>query len=214
MATENRLLTCTECSALNCYKRHSQYPEFCPTLDLDQDALDEALQTYRQDPWNDKAFKAAAEVEGHFYGRLTRIEEIAEFAKRIDITHIGIATCIGMMRESRLLAKFLKGRGYQTTGFSCKLGSKDKTDVGVPEGDKIAPGKFEAMCNPVLQARLLEQAGTELNVIMGLCVGHDTLFIKYSAAPVTYAVVKDRVLAHNPAAALYTSDFYYKKLFE
>ncbi|ADU66062.1 DUF1847 domain-containing protein [Desulfurispirillum indicum] len=207
-------LTCTECSALHCYKRNSQYPEFCPTTELDPQILENSLAAYRLDPFVEKAFKAAAEVEGHFYGKLTRVEEIAEFAKRIDAHHIGIATCIGMVRESRLLAKFLQIRGFTTTGFSCKLGSKDKTDVGVPEEDKITPGNFEAMCNPVLQAQLLEREKTDLNVIMGLCVGHDTLFIKYSAAPVTYGVVKDRVLAHNPAAALYTSDFYFKRLFE
>jgi len=69
------------------------------------------------------------------------------------------------------------------------------------------------MCNPILQARLLAKQNTELNVVIGLCVGHDSLFIKYSQAPVTYLVVKDRVLAHNPVGALYTGGTYYKKLF-
>ena len=53
---------------------------------------------------------------------------------------------------------------------------------------------------------------TDLNVIIGLCVGHDSLFIKYSKALVTTLITKDRVLGHNPAAALYTSGFYYKRL--
>ena len=53
---------------------------------------------------------------------------------------------------------------------------------------------------------------TDLNVINGLCVGHDTLFMKYSEAPVTYLVVKDRVLAHNPVGALNTTMSYYKRL--
>ena len=47
-----------------------------------------------------------------------------------------------------------------------------------------------------------------------LCVGHDTLFIKHSEAPVTYLIVKDRVLGHNPAAALYTAKFYYKRVLD
>ena len=62
------------------------------------------------------------------------------------------------------------------------------------------------------QARILNREGTDLNVIVGLCVGHDTLFIKHSEAPVTCLIVKDRVLAHNPAAALYASGSYYKRL--
>ena len=76
----------------------------------------------------------------------------------------------------------------------------------------MQPGNFEAFCNPILQAEILNKAGTELNIIMGLCVGHDTLFIKHSKAPVTYLIVKDRVLCHNPAGALYTTGSYYKRL--
>ena len=63
------------------------------------------------------------------------------------------------------------------------------------------------MCNPILQARLLNQAYTELNVVIGLCVGHDSLFYKYSNAYTTTLVTKDRVTGHNPAAALYTANF-------
>ena len=56
----------------------------------------------------------------------------------------------------------------------------------------------------------LNKSHTDLNKILGLCVGHDTLFIKYSQAPVTVLAVKDRVLGHNPMAALYLADSYYK----
>jgi uncharacterized metal-binding protein len=66
------------------------------------------------------------------------------------------------------------------------------------------------MCNPIGQAMMLNNAETDLNIIMGLCVGHDSLFMKYSEAPVTVLAVKDRVLAHNPLGALYLSDSYYK----
>jgi uncharacterized metal-binding protein len=38
------------------------------------------------------------------------------------------------------------------------------------------------------------------------------LFAKYSRAPVTTLVVKDRVTGHNPAAVLYGQNFYYKRL--
>ena len=68
------------------------------------------------------------------------------------------------------------------------------------------------MCNPILQAKLLNRAKTDLNVVVGLCVGHDSLFYKYSEALTTTAVTKDRVLGHNPVAALYTADSYYSKL--
>jgi uncharacterized metal-binding protein len=79
---------------------------------------------------------------------------------------------------------------------------------------KVKKGSYEAICNPILQAKLLNEQKTDLNVIVGLCVGHDSLFIKYSDALVTTLITKDRVLGHNPAAALYTSNFYYQRLLQ
>ena len=65
-----------------------------------------------------------------------------------------------------------------------------------------------------MQAEILNHYGTDFNVVMGLCVGHDSLFYKYSCALVTTLVTKDRVLAHNPVGALYQAKAYYKKLLE
>jgi uncharacterized metal-binding protein len=96
----------------------------------------------------------------------------------------------------------------------CKVGSVDKREIGITEEARLQKDAYEAMCNPVLQARLLNAQQTELNVLIGLCVGHDSLFIKHSAAPVTTLIVKDRVLCHNPVAALYASNTYYKRLLE
>ncbi len=69
------------------------------------------------------------------------------------------------------------------------------------------------MCNPIGQALVLNKEKTDLNIILGLCIGHDILFTQHSAAPVTTLAVKDRVLAHNPLGALY-SGYYLKKLRE
>jgi len=63
---------------------------------------------------------------------------------------------------------------------------------------------FEATCNPILQAELLNRARTDFNIIIGLCVGHDMLFTKFSKAPVATLVVKDRMTGHNPVISLYT----------
>jgi uncharacterized metal-binding protein len=66
------------------------------------------------------------------------------------------------------------------------------------------------MCNPIAQAEFLNGEETDFNIVLGLCVGHDTLFFKYSKAPVTVLAVKDRALAHNPLGALYLADGYMK----
>jgi uncharacterized metal-binding protein len=94
------------------------------------------------------------------------------------------------------------------------VGSIPKDEIGLADGEKIRPGQFEALCNPIGQARLLNEAGTELNIVVGLCVGHDSLFFRHSEAPVTVLVAKDRVTGHNPVAALYTSHSYYRRLRE
>jgi uncharacterized metal-binding protein len=87
----------------------------------------------------------------------------------------------------------------------CSCGAIDKTEVGLPEEYKIrSPENFEASCNPLMQAELLNRAKTIFNVLVGLCVGHDMLFSKYSEAPVTTLIVKDRLTGHNPVITLYS----------
>ncbi|MEJ2733582.1 MAG: DUF1847 domain-containing protein [Anaerolineae bacterium] len=96
----------------------------------------------------------------------------------------------------------------------CKVGSIAKEKIGLKDEEKIRPGQYEALCSPVGQAALLAKAGTQLNVVIGLCVGHDSLFFMHSKAPATVLIAKDRVLGHNPAACLYTSHSYYQRLTE
>lgn len=125
---------------------------------------------------------------------------------------IGIATCVGLLEETNRLSQILEAQGFEPQSVCCKMGSIDKLELGLAENDKVRPGTFEPACNPVAQARLLNRAETDMNVIVGLCVGHDMLFAKYSQAPVTTLVVKDRVTGHNPVSVLYGQNFYYKRL--
>lgn len=123
---------------------------------------------------------------------------------------IGIANCIGLIREARIFARILRANGFEAYSVICKVAGQPKTSMGIPaQCESIGA----AMCNPILQARLLNEAHTDLNVVIGLCVGHDSLFYKYSDAYVTTLVTKDRVTGNNPTAALYTADSYYRKKF-
>ena len=96
----------------------------------------------------------------------------------------------------------------------CKVGGFDKSEIGMNDSHKIRPGGFEPMCNPITQAELLNQEGTEFNIILGLCVGHDSLFMANSKALCTTLVVKDRALGHNPCAAIYTAHSYSRSKLE
>jgi uncharacterized metal-binding protein len=150
--------------------------------------------------------------DGFVHARWTRVEDTIAFARLMGYRRVGIATCIGLLEESRRLEAVLRVNGLEPVSVCCKVGSVDKGQLGVPEEEKLRPGGFEPACNPVAQARILEAAATDMNVVVGLCVGHDMLFARHSKAPVTTLVVKDRVTGHNPAAALYGQGFYYKRL--
>ncbi|PPQ36254.1 Uncharacterized metal-binding protein [Rhodoblastus acidophilus] len=207
--------TCSECKQLHCHRHDARYPKHCLTTALEESERTELAALYAgADPADSKLAHAAAEVEGLYYGKINRVEETVAFARRIGAARIGIATCFGLIEETRVLVKILRLAGFETFTALCKVGSIDKTEMGIAEELKIKCGSYEAGCNPILQARLLNRENTGLNIIMGLCVGHDSLFIKHSEAPVTTLVVKDRVLGHNPVAALYTVGSYSARLLD
>jgi uncharacterized metal-binding protein len=119
---------------------------------------------------------------------------------------------MGLRQEARAVERVLRAEGFEVVSALCKIGCIPKERLGLGETEKIAIGEFEAMCNPVAQAFLLNRSGTEFNIVLGLCVGHDALFLRYAEALCTVLAVKDRVLGHNPLAAVYTLDSYYRAL--
>jgi len=138
---------------------------------------------------------------------LTRIEETMLFAEINGYRKLGIAFCISLSKEAEVIDRIFQHNGFQTVSVMCKAGGLSKELIGMKKSPK-------PMCNPIAQAKLFNKAGTDLNIIIGLCIGHDSLFIKYSEAPITVLAVKDRVLAHNPLGAVYLADTFYKsKLF-
>jgi uncharacterized metal-binding protein len=143
--------------------------------------------------------KAATAVEGRHYCRAPRLQEVILFAKEAGFRKLGIAFCIGLTDEARVIDEIL-ARDFEIASVCCKLSAIDKRILGLEQIDADAG---EVMCNPAGQADILNGAGTELNIICGLCVGHDAIFSLKSQAPVTTLIAKDRVLAHNPAGAVY-----------
>lgn len=202
--------TCVDCDSHHCHYAEGEYPEFCPTVGMDSAVYARAMAKLSE-PETNRIAVAAAEVEYEGYGRRTRVEEVIQFAHKIGAKKIGIATCLGLAEESKVLTEMLRANGFEVIGAVCKIGATPKSVIGIPEECNSVGVN---MCNPVLQAEILNEAGTDLNLIVGLCVGHDSLFLKNSNALCTCVITKDRVLAHNPAAALYTSSSYYKRILE
>lgn len=204
--------SCVDCGLINCQNQNTEYPEFCPTKELTKEDIDEIVKLYEEGN-NNEVSRISAEIESDFYCQYTRVEEIIEFAKRLHFNKIGIATCVGLLNESRIFAKILRKEGFEVYTSACKVGAMKKTVItGLDEEKTKVTGNV--MCNPILQAKILNNEKTDLNVVIGLCVGHDSLFYKYSHALTTTLITKDRVLAHNPAGALYQTNSYYRKLLD
>ena len=156
-----------------------------------------------------RSMKVSSSIESRYYMEKTRLEELILYAKEMDYRCIGMAFCIGMEKEARIIQKILE-RGFTVHSVCCKVCGIDKDELGLER--LHSKEGVEAMCNPIGQAMVLNNEGTQMNVILGLCMGHDILFTKHSEAPVTTLAVKDRVLAHNPLGAIY-SNYYLKNRF-
>ena len=153
--------------------------------------------------------RTAAHVEATFYMQKTRIEETIEFAKAMGYERIGIAFCIGLSEEAEKIHTVL-AQHFEVHSVCCKVcGIPKKTFDLKP----VSGGADEVMCNPIGQAKILNDSATDLNLIVGLCMGHDIAFTKNSHAPVSTLVVKDRVLTHNPCGAIY-SRYYMRRLIQ
>ena len=180
----------------------------CP-MNTAQEVLENASELYT--PELREMAHAAALVEAKGYMRWTRVEDTMEFARAMGYRKLGIACCAGLRREGAILENILRENGFEVSSAVCKTGGVPKEEMGIKDEEKVRPGGFEAMCNPIAQAKLLDSVGCQLNILVGLCVGHDALFAKASKAPVTTLVAKDRVLGHNPVAAIYNHQSYYKE---
>jgi len=185
-------------------------PGFCPAK-VDPHSQEIARALY-DDPETRRVSQVSARVESEGYCKWTRVEEIVEFAKKMGYRKLGIANCISFVDHAYVLTGILESHGFEVVSVACKNGNIPKEELGLADNEKIRPGQFEALCNPVAQAELLNQHGCEFNIVMGLCIGHDSLFFKYAKGLTTVLVAKDRVLGHNPVAALQLADTYYSRL--
>ena len=185
-------------------------PGWCPTK-VDEEAVRIGVARY-DDPEIKEFARVASIVEAEGYCRWTRVEEIVEFAKRMKYQRIGICHCIGSIDLAYVFGCILESHGFTVVSVCCKTGGVPKEDIGLEDSEKVRPGGHETMCNPISQAEVLNHAKTDFNVVLGLCVGHDSMFYRYAKAMTTTLVTKDRVLAHNPVGALQMADGYFRRV--
>lgn len=194
-------------------------PAFCP-MRLMPEVIERAVAEYEEPAVKEFARQASLQ-EFECYERLPdglraknpRILELIQFARKCGYRKLGVAFCSGLAGEAHTLTGILENNGFKVASVRCKAGATPKETIGIRPEEKIrGADRWESMCSPIVQAEVLNAAGVDLAVMLGLCIGHDTLFIRYCRIPVTVLAVKDRVTGHNPLAPLYLTDSYYKRL--
>jgi uncharacterized metal-binding protein len=203
---------CTKCTILRCSTREKgrTVPASCPTEHY-PDLVEKTKERYAL-PENQAVLRGwlglmskvlDPQKTGEKY-TWTRIHEIIEYAHVRGMKRLGIATCHALMPEAKLLSDILEDNGFVVLSLSCLCGEVSPKEMGMP-GD--------IFCNPILQAEIFNQEKTDLNIMVGLCVGHDILFLRHCNAETTPLIVKDRALGHNPVAALYQSRGFFRDRF-
>ncbi|MFC1920344.1 DUF1847 domain-containing protein [Chloroflexota bacterium] len=222
MNSEEMLVNCAKCPRPVCNSTAPEEgPENCP-IKIVPDVINKAVEKYAKPDILEFARNASVQ-EGSGYMKLphspkgpspvkSRVEEIMEFAGRMGYKRLGVGYCGGVQFEASLLVPILENRGFEVVSVACKCGAIPKENLGVEDREKVNPGSFESMCNPIAQAEILNNYKTEFNLVMCLCVGHDSLFIKHSDALCTILAAKDRLYGHSPLMALYQSKSYHRRV--
>ncbi len=204
-----------------CFTEKGKGRKGCPTVAC-KTVLEEANQAYGTVDVKKFAHTASAQEAACYANRdqqpyvmqptKTRIVETCEFARKMGYQRIGLAFCLGLCAEAKTVGEILEAHGFEVVSVCCKAGRTSKDLIGITDADKIYKGTDESMCNPIFQAKLLNKEQVDFNILLGLCVGHDSLFFQFSQIPTTVLAVKDRVTGHNPLAAVYQADSYYRKV--
>ena len=203
-------VACDGCNVIACERTDNVPPDFCPQAKITQDMHDLSMQLYNEQE-NHMIMECAARVSINT-ANSTRVQDTLKFASYMGAHRIGIATCTAMLNETRTLANLLRRAGFEVYTIGCKLESNHAEDLGISalsENEEI--NNKCVICNPIMQALVLNEAECDINIMMGICVGHDALFAKYSKAPVTTLTTKDFMAANNPCSVLYTANSVYKK---
>ncbi len=193
-------LTCADCGLIGCKRVGGTYPAFCPSRDFnleDETWLKEELAD--EGTWRILEASAVSAYEAYDL-HLSRVEETIIFARELGAAKIGVAGCTTLAREAQEAARRFREAGFEVVGAMCKIGAMTNDDLGLTVPRRI--GRQTVICNPIYQAQVLNDEHTDLNVVIGLCAGHDGLFIKHSDALCTVLVAKDFKHGHCPIREL------------
>ena len=198
---ENKASQCAKCPSKVCLMGPSDAgPKFCPMI-TSPDIFEDARSIVAQ-PEIGEMIRGVAATWKRTKLSENRIESTMVYADTMGFKKLGLAFCIALSSQAQVVSAIFEKRGFEVVSGCCMTGGFSSDDVGLPEDIKLHPESRQPQCNPVGQALIMNKHETDLNVIIGLCVGDDAIFIKYSEAPVTVLAVKDMMTSHNPLAAI------------
>ncbi len=205
------MYTCAYCTVRACGKEdYNKMPANCPMKN--QDIVKENFELYKKEE-NYEFYIKSSEIEALGWALWSRLKDTVELCKHMNYKKIGVAFCRGLSSEAKVVCDVFRKHNFETVSIICKVGGIAKEKVGIDPGMKVRDEDvFEPICNPILQAKLMNEQKTDFNVIVGLCVGHDSLFTKYSDALCSTLIAKDRALANNPVGAIYCQTYMKHKL--
>ena len=194
-------LDCLACRDLVCLRG-----ERCPHFDRGASAG----ATQEQLRMLEATYDIASEPVGRTLCRLT---ELIYYGLETHVTRLGVAFCWDLAEATRILVGVLR-RFFEVVPVGCRINGSPPGDVAIDAdwrgGADTTDAAATAACDPLAQAAALAEAGCQLNVLVGLCIGADCVLTGASRVPVTTLFVKDRSLANNPIGALY-SEYYLKE---
>jgi uncharacterized metal-binding protein len=191
-------LTCV-CKKMGCWLGDDEgTPSYCQANRYLKE-IGKAKRAYAEPEVVD-IYTAACVVGKKNDGYRARIEEALDFAQQMQFTRVGFAACVAFVNELRVIRRLFTQAGLEVFSAGCQIGRSSAMERGLPHLEAYPDN---STCNPIAQAEILNKEKTQLNFILGLCMGHDILFTNYSRAPVSTLIVKDRLMGNNPAAAVY-----------
>ena len=197
MKNDDKTLSCI-CKKQGCWRDDTHaIPNYCQANKYLEE-IDKAKDEYRKTK-NIQIYEAACIVGAENNGFRPRIEEALHFSRQLSLSKIGFAACTAFETEMDVIKRLFTQEGLEVVCANCQIGGV------TAEARKVShlSDYPNAACNPITQAEILNREDTELNFIVGLCLGHDILFTRYSKAPVSTLIVKDRMMGNNPAGVLY-----------
>ena len=167
--------------------RPQDAPEDCPTRTAPQ-VLAEARRIYHDpDSQAHRLYQAFGRLIHTGGAKKSRVEHIVDFCRSLGVNTMGVASCLRYLKEAHFLRQLFMEQGWGAHVAICKFGGFKTPDVAVQKDTDWI------VCNPLGQALLLNDLGCEVNVTLGLCMGHEMIFNHYSEGLVTNLVVKEKI---------------------